>query len=64
MNDNAECNKKIKDYIYSLYKRNLITFQQYVHKLKLIEDEEYVEVNEVSNYLIYFECIWLILTKR
>ena len=52
MNDNAECNKKIKDYIYSLYKRNLITFQQYVHKLKLIEDEEYVEVNEVSNYLI------------
>ena len=63
MNDNAECNKKIKDYIYSLYKRNLITFQRYVHKLGLIEDEEYVEVNEVSNYLIYFRYIWLILTK-
>lgn len=52
MIDDTEDSKKIKDFIYSLYKRNLITFQQYVHKLGLIEDEEYGEVNEVSNCLI------------
>ena len=44
----AEETKKVKDYIYSLYKRSLITFQQYVHKLRLIEEDESVDLIDVS----------------
>ena len=45
--DNNE--KKIKDYIYCLYKKKLITFQRYVHKLGLIENEDDISTAEVSN---------------
>ena len=39
--------KKVKDYIYSLYQRQLITFERYVHKLGLIESDDVIEINEV-----------------
>ena len=47
MIDGAVDSKKLKDYIYSLYKRNLITFERYVHKLGLIESDDEIETNEV-----------------
>ena len=40
--------KQVKDYIYSLYNRSLITFQRYVHKLRLIEEDNNVDLNDVS----------------
>ena len=49
--DNNE--KKIKDYIYCIYKRKLITFQRYVHKLGLIENEDDISIAEVSNSFYY-----------
>ena len=57
MIENAEESKKIKDFIYSLYKRNLITLQRYVHILGLIEDEQDIEVKEVSTGLFLFRYI-------
>ena len=48
MIDDVVDSKKVKDYIYSLYQRNLITFQRYVHKLGLIENDNGIEMNEVS----------------
>ena len=44
--------KKLKDYIYSLYQRELITFERYVHKLGLIESDDVIEINEVSELLV------------
>lgn len=39
---------KVEDYIYSLYNRSLITFQQYVHKLRLIDEDDNVDLIDVS----------------
>ena len=51
MVNNSDKIKKVKDYIYSLYTEGLITFEQYVHKLRLIEEEKELDVNEVSVHI-------------
>ena len=50
MNENEET-KNVKDYIYSLYKRNLITLQRYIHKLGLIEEDGIIDLTDVSKGL-------------
>ena len=52
MMNNAVDSKKVKDYIYSLYQRELITFERYIYKLGLIEKNNNVDINEVSEYFI------------
>ena len=46
--------KKVKDYTYSLYTEGLITFEQYVNKLRLIEEENELDINDVSVYICLF----------
>ena len=43
--------KNVKDYLYSLYKRNLITLERYIHKLGLIEEEGIIDLTDVSKSL-------------
>ena len=54
--------KKVKDYIYSLYTEGLITFEWYVHKLRLIEKDKQLDNNEVSVYICLFKH-FLIITN-
>lgn len=47
----VEETKYVKDYLYSLYKRNLITLERYIHKLGLIEEEGIIDLTDVSKSL-------------
>ena len=47
MSEEGGENKKIHDYVFSLYQRNLITTTTYINKLREIESDNGRELMEV-----------------